>query len=105
MKKTLLLVAAATALNAHGQQTVQNRVEPQQDSLKMERLQEVVVSGVRTQKNAPYATTNIKRQELASFSTTGQELPFLFARTPGVLAWSENGMGTGTTYMRSTACP
>ncbi|MCR5197971.1 MAG: TonB-dependent receptor [Prevotella sp.] len=100
MKKTLLLVAAATALNAHGQQTVQNRVEPQQDSLKMERLQEVVVSGVRTQKNAPYATTNIKRQELASFSTTGQELPFLFARTPGVLAWSENGMGTGTTYMR-----
>ncbi|MBQ3877563.1 MAG: TonB-dependent receptor [Prevotella sp.] len=100
MKKTLLLVAAATALNVHGQQTVQNRVEPQQDSLKMERLQEVVVSGVRTQKNAPYATTNIKRQELASFSTTGQELPFLFARTPGVLAWSENGMGTGTTYMR-----
>ena len=100
MKKTLLLVAAATALNAHGQQAVQNRVEPQQDSLKMERLQEVVVSGVRTQKNAPYATTNIKRQELASFSTTGQELPFLFARTPGVLAWSENGMGTGTTYMR-----
>ena len=70
------------------------------DSLKMEKLQEVVVSGVRTQKNAPYATTNIKRQELADFSTSGQELPFLFARTPGVLAWSENGLGTGTTYMR-----
>ena len=24
----------------------------------------------------------------------------LFARTPGVLAWSENGVGTGTVYMR-----
>ena len=70
------------------------------DSLKMERLQEVVVSGVRTQKNAPYAVTNLKRQELAEFSTTGQELPFLFARTPGVIAWSENGLATGTTYMR-----
>ena len=70
------------------------------DSLKMAKLQEVVVSGVRTQKNAPYATTNIGRQELAAHSLTGQELPFLFARTPGVLAWSENGLGTGTVYMR-----
>jgi len=105
MKKTLLLVAMATAVNMYGQpgntvSSVQNRVEPMPDSLRMERLQEVVVSGVRTQKNAPYATANIKRQELASFSTTGQELPFLFNRTPGVLAWSENGLGTGTTYMR-----
>ncbi len=91
MKKSLLLVAAATAMTASAQDA---------DSLKMERLQEVVVGGVRTQKNAPYATANIKRQELAQFSTTGQELPFLFARTPGVLAWSENGLGTGTTYMR-----
>ena len=24
----------------------------------------------------------------------------LFSQTPGVLAWSENGLGTGTTYMR-----
>jgi iron complex outermembrane receptor protein len=66
----------------------------------MERLQEVVVSGMRIQKDAPFATANIKGQELSEFSTTGQELPFLFARTPGVLAWSENGLGTGTTYMR-----
>ena len=70
------------------------------DTLKFEKLQEVTVSGVRTQKDAPYAVSNIKRQELSSHSTTGQELPFLFARTPGVLAWSENGLGTGTTYMR-----
>ena len=80
--------------------TLTPAVAQESDSLKMERLQEVVVSGVRTQKDAPYATANIKRQELAAFSTTGQELPFLFARTPGVLAWSENGLGTGTTYMR-----
>ncbi|MBQ3632497.1 MAG: TonB-dependent receptor [Bacteroidaceae bacterium] len=91
MKRTMLLVATAMTMTATAQDA---------DSLKMEKLQEVVVSGVRTQKDAPYATTNIKRQELNRFSTTGQELPFLFARTPGVLAWSENGVGTGTTYMR-----
>ncbi|MCR4824593.1 MAG: TonB-dependent receptor plug domain-containing protein, partial [Bacteroidales bacterium] len=37
---------------------------------------------------------------LQDFSTSGIELPMLFARTPGILAWSENGVGTGTTYMR-----
>ena len=70
------------------------------DSTKVERLQEVVVKGVRAQKNAPYAVANIKKQELNEFSKTGKELPFLFSQTPGVMAWSENGLGTGTTYMR-----
>jgi iron complex outermembrane receptor protein len=70
------------------------------DSTQVEALQEVVVKGVRAQKNAPYAIANIKKQELHEFSTTGKELPFLFSQTPGVLAWSENGLGTGTTYMR-----
>ena len=91
MRKILLLLAVTTATTAGAQDA---------DSLKMEHLQEVVVSGVRTQKNAPYAVSNFRKPELNQHSTTGQELPFLFARTPGVLAWSENGLGTGTTYMR-----
>ncbi|MBR1462239.1 MAG: TonB-dependent receptor [Prevotella sp.] len=70
------------------------------DSLRMEQLQEVVVKGVWVQKDAPFAVANIKKKELQDFSKTGQELPFLFSQTPGVLAWSENGVGTGTTYMR-----
>ena len=70
------------------------------DSLKLEQLQEVVVKGVRAQQDAPYAITQIKKQELQEFSKTGKELPILFSQTPGVLSWSENGMGTGTTYMR-----
>ena len=70
------------------------------DSTQVEQLQEVVVKGVRAQKNAPYAIANIKKQELNEFSKTGKELPFLFSQTPGVMAWSENGLGTGTTYMR-----
>jgi len=93
-------MAAAAALSAAAEEkTVTNSVavyEPY-DSL---RLQEVVVSGVRSQKDEPFAVANINQDELAGHSVTGQELPFLFARTPGVVAWSENGLGTGTTYMR-----
>ena len=70
------------------------------DSTRVEELQEVVVKGVRAQRNAPFAINNIKKAELNEFSKTGRELPFLFSQTPGVMAWSENGLGTGTTYMR-----
>lgn len=70
------------------------------DTLKVQNLNEVIVKGVRATKEAPYAVANIRKSELKQFSCSGQELPFLLSRTPGILAWSENGIGTGTTYMR-----
>ena len=70
------------------------------DSTKVKALSEVSVKAVKAQVNAPFATSKIDAKELGQFSKTGQELPFLFARTPGVTAWSENGVGTGTCYMR-----
>lgn len=70
------------------------------DSLKMINLQEVVVKGVRAQQNAPFAVANFKKSELQNFGKTGRELPFLFANTPGVVAWSENGTGIGTSHIR-----
>ncbi len=70
------------------------------DSLKIVSLNEAVVKAVSAPKNAPFAVTKVGRAELESFARTGQELPFLFSRTPGVIAWSENGLGTGTSYMR-----
>jgi len=70
------------------------------DSLRLEHLNDVVINGVRAHENEPFATTDISRQELDDYSKNGRELPFLFARTPGVLSWSENGTGIGTTYMR-----
>ena len=79
---------------------VTNTMAQTADSLKLEQLQEVIVNGVRAQQDAPYAVTHIKKQALQEFSKTGKELPWLFSQTPGILAWSENGMGTGTTYMR-----
>ncbi len=63
-------------------------------------LQDVVVSATRAPKEAPFAVSNLSRKELADFARSGKELPFLLSRTPGVTAWSENGTGIGTSYMR-----
>ena len=70
------------------------------DSLRLEQLNEVVIDGVRAHENEPFAVTNINRSDLDSYSKSGRELPYLFARTPGVISWSDNGTGIGTTYMR-----
>lgn len=96
MKKFLVLTA--TVLNCMGM-LAQNKAALY-DSTEVEKLQEVVVVGVRAQKNAPFAVANIKKQDLQEFSKTGKELPFLFSMTPGVVAWSENGLGIGPSYMR-----
>ena len=95
MKRFVLGMAALVCASVNAQNHV-----ALYDSTQVEQLQEVVVKGVRAQKNAPYAVANIKKQRLDEFSKTGKELPFLFSQTPGVMAWSENGLGTGTTYMR-----
>ena len=97
MKKNVLMTIAFAAISAVAMAT---ETISKQDSTSVEELQEVVVQGVRAQKNAPFAVANIRKEELHAFSKTGRELPFLFSQTPGVLAWSENGLGTGAVYMR-----
>lgn len=97
MKKELLFVAALLGV---GTANAAAEVVETEDSLHIEQMQEVVVKGVKAQKNAPFAIANIESKDLQTSSKTGKELPFLFSQTPGIVAWSENGMGTGTTYMR-----
>ena len=92
MKKFLVMAAFVATVAANAQNT-----KALYDSTEVEHLQEVVVKGVRAQKNAPFAVTNIKKAELGDFSKTGQELPMLFSQTPGVMAWGESGLGIGTT--------
>ena len=98
MHERLLYAVLPTLLSAVG--AFSATAQAPADSLQVEQLQEVVIGAVRAAKDAPFAVANISRGELQDFSTTGIELPMLFARTPGVLAWSENGVGTGTSYMR-----
>ena len=92
----LLLFAAKGFCAVYAAEPIKNA----EDSLSIEQLQEVVVKGVRVKPNGPFATSGIDKQTLQDFSRSGKELPFLFARTPGVMAWSDNGVGTGTSYMR-----
>ena len=87
--------ASACALYSHVAMAQQDI-----DTVKVQQIDEVVVKAVRASQNAPFAVTNIKKTDLQAFSRTGKELPFLFARTPGVLAWSENGTGVGNAYVR-----
>ncbi|MCR4921320.1 MAG: TonB-dependent receptor plug domain-containing protein [Bacteroidaceae bacterium] len=98
------VVCAALMASAAGCVYGQQRTESSQwtdDSLAYDKaLDELTVKAVRAPKDAPFAVSNVDYKTLQTFSRTGQELPFLFARTPGVVAWSENGLGTGTTYMR-----
>ena len=96
MKKFIgvaLAAACACPSQAAGEQT-------KLDTTRVNNLNEVVVKAVRAPKSSPFAVENIKKTELERFASSGMELPMLFARTPGVLAWSENGVGTGTVYMR-----
>ena len=96
MKKVFFLsLTLMTGLTAKA--SVENLVSDT-DSLRLEQLNEVVIDGVRAHENEPFAVTNINRSDLDSYSKSGRELPYLFARTPGVISWSDNGTGIGTTY-------
>ena len=98
MKKVFFL--SLTLITSLTVKAGNENVESDADSLRLQQLNEVIINGVRAHENEPFATTEISRQELDSYSKNGRELPFLLSRTPGVTAWSENGTGIGTTYMR-----
>lgn len=95
--KKILCTAAWTVFAAA---TLGAEVREVPDSLIVEQLMESVVRAVSVPAGAPFAVSNISSRELRDFAMGTRELPFLFARTPGVLAWGDNGLGTGTTYLR-----
>ena len=95
MKRVFLTILAMAGME--GMVCAQESV---QDSAKVAELSEVTIKAVSAPKGAPFAVSRIGKAQLQEFSTGGQELPYLFARTPGIVAWGENGLGTGTVYMR-----
>ena len=95
--KQIMSIALMSACGLSAQTvTAQNAI----DTVKVQQVAEVVVKGVRATKNAPFAVANINKSELKNFLTSGKELPFLFSRTPGVVAWSDNGTGVGNASLR-----
>ena len=95
MKRVFLTILAMAGME--GMVCAQESV---QDSAKVAELSEVTIKAVSAPKGAPFAVSRIGKAQLQEFSTGGQELPYLFARTPSIMSWGENGLDTGTVYMR-----
>lgn len=63
-------------------------------------LAEAVVSVTAAPSNAPFAISRVDSAAIGEFRSDPRELPFLLSKLPGVVAFSDNGVGTGTSYLR-----
>ncbi len=91
MKKVFVLLAAITA--------IQFSFAQKQDSIKSIRIQEVQVISNRATEKTPLSYSNIGREEIDK-QNFGQDIPFLIALTPSVVATSDAGTGIGYTGFR-----
>ena len=87
------MLAALCAAELHAQSTV---VE---DSIDMYDLQQIEVVSTRARTTTPVAYTDITREEIER-NSYGQDIPFLLALTPSMVATTETGIGIGATSMR-----
>ena len=95
MKRILLsLVTALSILAGHGQQ---NKEISKIDSIKI--LEPVEVRAIRAGENAPFAKTNLSKNEIQKLNL-GQDLPFILNQTPAVVVNSDAGDGVGYTGIR-----
>jgi iron complex outermembrane recepter protein len=68
----------------------------QQDSTKVERLDEVLVKAVRVNADSPITHTNVTKEQLAK-RNLGQDIPVLLNYLPSVVTSSDDGAGIGYT--------
>lgn len=87
MKEIALLIALGSCLVAFTQENDTTALEP------------VEVRAVRAGANAPFAKTNLSRQQIER-ENLGQDLPFLLRQTPSVVVNSDAGNGVGYTGIR-----
>jgi len=73
--------------------------EVQQDSTKVEKLDEVLVQAVRVDAKSPITHTNVTKEELAK-RNLGQDIPILLNFLPSVVTTSDAGAGIGYTGIR-----
>ena len=70
-----------------------------QDTIKVQNLEEVIVSSIRVKQNAPVAFTNVSKDQLDK-SNLGQDLPILLKSLTSVVTTSDAGAGIGYTGIR-----
>lgn len=73
--------------------------EKEQDTTKVNKLDEVMVSSVRAGKKNPVTFTNLTKEEIAP-RNLGQDIPILLNYLPSVVTTTDAGNGIGYTYMR-----
>ena len=73
--------------------------EKQQDSTKVQTLDEVLVKAIRVDSDSPITHSNIKKEALEK-RNLGQDLPILLNYLPSVVTTSDAGSGVGYTGIR-----
>ncbi len=73
--------------------------EKPKDTTKVTTLDEVLIAGVRAQKNNPVTFTNVSKEQIAP-RNLGQDIPILLNYLPSVVSTTDAGNGIGYTYMR-----
>lgn len=76
-----------------------NAQEKKQDTIKTEKLDEVLVKAVRVKASSPITHSNLSKEEIAK-RNLGQDIPFLLNYLPSVVSASDAGSGVGYTYLR-----
>ena len=73
--------------------------EKEQDSTKVEKLDEVLVKAVRVDAKSPITHSNVTKEDLAK-RNLGQDIPVLLNFSPSVVTTSDAGAGIGYTGIR-----
>lgn len=73
--------------------------EKDQDTIKVNQLNEVTVSSVRAKDKNPITFSNLSKKEIAP-RNLGQDIPVLLNYLPSVVTTTDAGNGVGYTYMR-----
>jgi len=73
--------------------------EKQQDSTKVEKLDEVLVRAVRVNAKSPITHSNVSKKEIAK-RNLGQDIPMLLNFLPSVVTTTDAGAGVGYTGIR-----
>ena len=90
--KKFVFVLLAFSLSLSAQESVL-------DSLKVQNLEEVIVSSVRVKDNIPIAFNNVSKEEISK-RNLGQDIPILLNFLPNVVTTSDAGAGIGYTGIR-----
>lgn len=92
MKNLLFYLLLISTLQLFSQET-------KQDTIRLQNLEEVIVSSIRVKKNAPIAFTNVSKDNLGK-KNLGQDLPILLNSLTSVVTTSDAGAGVGYTGIR-----